>query len=222
MNLVGVLSRRGRSAPFRPSSIERLRGKWIGEYVRGLEGAIARRGPGCSRLEPPRSSNGRGCGSRRRRERAGLQSSRGTRAPWAAARIGMPLTYSITNHGRPVGGARVEHLGDVRVVHHRQRLALGLRLGRSQAAWRRRGSARGPSDSRGNAPAQSARNSARPRPATWSLHRRPCQRVRTFRTREIREFLEQAARLALSPSGWRGAPVCHPPAVIARRKAPLS
>ena len=28
-----------------------------------------------------------------------------------------------------VGGARVEHLGDVRMVHHRQRLALGFEAG---------------------------------------------------------------------------------------------
>ena len=41
--------------------------------------------------------------------------------------IGTPLTSSITKYGRPVSRrAGVEHLGDVGVVHHRQRLPLGL------------------------------------------------------------------------------------------------
>ena len=44
--------------------------------------------------------------------------------------IGTPLTSSMTKYGRPaVGGAGVEDLGDVRVVHHRQRLPLGLEPG---------------------------------------------------------------------------------------------
>ena len=41
--------------------------------------------------------------------------------------IGTPGTYSITKYGRPVvRRARVEHAGDVRVVHQRQGLPLGL------------------------------------------------------------------------------------------------
>ena len=41
--------------------------------------------------------------------------------------IGMPLTSSMTKYGRPgLGRARVEHLGDVRVIHQGERLALGL------------------------------------------------------------------------------------------------
>ena len=44
--------------------------------------------------------------------------------------IGTPLTSSITKYGRPdVGGAAVEHLGDVGMVHERQRLPLGLEAG---------------------------------------------------------------------------------------------
>ena len=36
----------------------------------------------------------------------------------------------MTKYGRPdVGRAGVEHLGDVRMVHHRQRLPLGLEAG---------------------------------------------------------------------------------------------
>ena len=39
--------------------------------------------------------------------------------------MGAPSMYSITKYGPPFGGrAGVEDLGDVRVVHHRQRLAL--------------------------------------------------------------------------------------------------
>ena len=44
--------------------------------------------------------------------------------------IGTPLTSSMTKYGRPVvGRAAVEHLGDVGVVHQRQRLPLGLEAG---------------------------------------------------------------------------------------------
>ena len=44
--------------------------------------------------------------------------------------IGTPWTSSITKYGPAgVGGAGVEHLGDVRVVHQRQRLPLGLEAG---------------------------------------------------------------------------------------------
>ena len=44
--------------------------------------------------------------------------------------IGMPRTSSMTKYGRPaVGRTRIEHLGDVRMVHHRQRLPLGLEAG---------------------------------------------------------------------------------------------
>ena len=44
--------------------------------------------------------------------------------------IGTPLTSSMTKYGRPaVGGAGVEHLGDVRVVHQGQGLPLGLEAG---------------------------------------------------------------------------------------------
>ena len=44
--------------------------------------------------------------------------------------IGTPLTSSMTKYGRPaVGRAGVEHFGDVRMVHHRQRLPLGLEAG---------------------------------------------------------------------------------------------
>ena len=39
----------------------------------------------------------------------------------------MPATYSITKYGRPSSDApRVEHAGDVRVVHQREGLPLGL------------------------------------------------------------------------------------------------
>ena len=42
----------------------------------------------------------------------------------------MPRTSSITKYGRPdVGRAGVEHLGDVRMVHQRQGLPLGLEAG---------------------------------------------------------------------------------------------
>ena len=41
--------------------------------------------------------------------------------------IGTPLTSSMTKYGRPAAVvARIEHLGDVRVVHQRQRFALCL------------------------------------------------------------------------------------------------
>ena len=41
--------------------------------------------------------------------------------------IGMPFTSSMTKYGRPlVRGAGVEDSGDVRMVHHGQRLALGF------------------------------------------------------------------------------------------------
>ena len=44
--------------------------------------------------------------------------------------IGIPRTSSITKYGRPVSvDAGVEHLGDVRVVHQRQRLPLRLEAG---------------------------------------------------------------------------------------------
>ena len=44
--------------------------------------------------------------------------------------IGMPWTSSITKYGRPaVGRAGIEHLGDVRMVHQRQGLPLGLEAG---------------------------------------------------------------------------------------------
>ena len=42
----------------------------------------------------------------------------------------MPRTSSITKKGRPdLGRARIEHLGDVGMVHQRQRLTLGLEPG---------------------------------------------------------------------------------------------
>ena len=44
--------------------------------------------------------------------------------------MGAPSMYSITKYGRPLAGrAGVEDLGDVRVVHHRQRLALVVEAG---------------------------------------------------------------------------------------------
>ena len=44
--------------------------------------------------------------------------------------IGTPLTSSITKYGRPAGGRPgVEDPGDVRVVHQRQGLPLGLEPG---------------------------------------------------------------------------------------------
>ena len=44
--------------------------------------------------------------------------------------IGTPLTSSMTKYGRPCPCApRVEHLGDVRVVHQGQGLPLGLEAG---------------------------------------------------------------------------------------------
>src|SRR2546423_586181 len=49
--------------------------------------------------------------------------------------IGTPLTSSITKKGPTiVGGAAVEDLGDVRMVHQRQRLPLGLEAGNDLAA----------------------------------------------------------------------------------------
>ncbi len=42
----------------------------------------------------------------------------------------MPLTNSITKYGRPVSVVPgVEDLGDVGMIHHRQRLPLGLEAG---------------------------------------------------------------------------------------------
>ena len=44
--------------------------------------------------------------------------------------IGTPFTSSITKYGRPlVGRPGIEHPGDVRMIHHRQRLPLGLEAG---------------------------------------------------------------------------------------------
>ena len=44
--------------------------------------------------------------------------------------IGTPLTSSITKYGRPLSVVPgIEHLGDVRMVHQRQRLPLGLEAG---------------------------------------------------------------------------------------------
>ena len=60
-------------------------------------------------------------------------SSRCRGVSWCSSQysvIGTPLTSSITKYGRPaVGRAGVEHLGDVRVVHQRQGLPLGLEPG---------------------------------------------------------------------------------------------
>ena len=65
---------------------------------------------------------------RRRTAPAAAAASAGSASQYSV--IGTPLTSSMTKYGRPDGrGAAVEHLGDVRVVHQRQGLPLGLEAG---------------------------------------------------------------------------------------------